>query len=400
MPRPPLPIGSWGRIKRTELPDGTFVAKARVRDLDGVTRLVERTGRTGAAAERNLVAAMTERTAPTTEDLSPDTRISALWDAYLGHLKAEGRAPNTFQRYEYVGGYITKGLGGVRIREATTQRLDGFIKALGANAGPSVAKTARVILSGMFGLAVRYDAATHNPVRDVGTVRTEPVKKARALDVAELRSILDALYNSDMVLNPKNKIRPKLTLSEYCREAELSDVVTMFAATGARISEVLGLRWEDIDFDAKTVSINGKVNRLKNAGMVRESYLKSKAGERVLPLPEFAVSMLLRRRVGAPANLHDAVFPSATGKTWRDPSAVSKQWRKVRDLLGFDWVTSHTFRKTVATLIDAQGLSARIGADQLGHSQVSMTQDVYMGRKATHMEVAEVLNSVIKGGNR
>ena len=41
-------------------------------------------------------------------------------------------------------------------------------------------------------------------------------------------------------------------------------------------------------------------------------------------------------------------------------------------------MTTHSFRKTVATLIDEEGLSARVGADQLGHSKVSMTQDRYM----------------------
>jgi integrase len=39
-------------------------------------------------------------------------------------------------------------------------------------------------------------------------------------------------------------------------------------------------------------------------------------------------------------------------------------------------VSSHSFRKTVATLIDASGLSARVGADQLCHARASMTQDV------------------------
>ncbi|MBT1002631.1 site-specific integrase [Paenarthrobacter sp. DKR-5] len=395
MPRPALPLGSWGKITRTQQGNAAWVAKARVRDLDGITRLVERSGRTGAAAERNLVAALTERTAPTTEDLSPNTRLTALWDAYLGHLRTEGRSPRTFERYEYVAGYVVKGLGGLRIREATTQRLDGFLKALAANSGPSVAVTARVILSGMFGLAVRYDAITHNPVRDVGNVRTAPVKKARALTVDELRGILDAVHHSPIPINPGNKVRPGLTLAEYCAEADLADVVTMFAGTGARISEVLGIRWEDINLDAKTVAISGKVGRTKGQGMIREGFLKSEAGERTLPLPGFAVAMLLRRQVESVPNLHNAVFPSSTGSL-RDPSAVSKQWRKVRDRLGFDWVTSHTFRKTVATMIDAQGLSARVGADQLGHANVSMTQDRYHGRKTTHVEVAEVLDQAVR----
>ena len=58
-------------------------------------------------------------------------------------------------------------------------------------------------------------------------------------------------------------------------------------------------------------------------------------------------------------------------------------------------MTSHSFRKTVATLIDDEGLSARIGADQLGHAKVSMTQDKYMSRGRVHPQVADLLDRVI-----
>jgi integrase len=47
---------------------------------------------------------------------------------------------------------------------------------------------------------------------------------------------------------------------------------------------------------------------------------------------------------------------------------------------GYEWVTFHTFRKTVATLLDDAGLTARQVADILGHANPSMTQDVYFGR--------------------
>lgn len=394
MPRPTLPIGSWGKVTRTELGKGRWVAKARVRDIDGVTRLVERTGRTGADAERNLAAHLAERTAPSMEDLTPESRLTALWDAYEAHLLEENRAIRTMERYRYVSTYVLKGLGGYKIREITTQRLDGFVKALKTKHGPSVAKSARVVLSGMFGLAVRYGAATTNPVRDVGTIKMES-KAARALSADELRGILGAMRSSPLVLNPANKVTPRQTLSQYCSAADLTDVVTMFAATGARISEVLGIRWQDIDFTAKTVTISGKVNRVPGQGMIRESFTKTAAGQRVLPLPSFAIAMLMGRQVSAGLNIHDVVFPSALG-TLRDPSAVHKQWRTVRAALKLDWVTSHTFRKTMATLLDAQGISARVGADQLGHAQISMTQDVYMGRKAVHTEVADVLDQVIR----
>jgi integrase len=58
-------------------------------------------------------------------------------------------------------------------------------------------------------------------------------------------------------------------------------------------------------------------------------------------------------------------------------------------------VTSHVYRKTVATLMDKAGLSARAAADQLGHAKVSMTQDNYFGRKVAKTGAAEVLEGII-----
>ena len=58
-------------------------------------------------------------------------------------------------------------------------------------------------------------------------------------------------------------------------------------------------------------------------------------------------------------------------------------------------VTTDSFCKTVATLIDDEGLSAGIGADHLGHSNVSVTQDRYMARGRVHAEVAELLDRTV-----
>lgn len=67
------------------------------------------------------------------------------------------------------------------------------------------------------------------------------------------------------------------------------------------------------------------------------------------------------------------IFPSTAG-TPRDPKNFGKEWRPVGEELGVPEVTTHSFRKTIATLINDTG-PARISADHLGHSKVSMTQD-------------------------
>ena len=65
--------------------------------------------------------------------------------------------------------------------------------------------------------------------------------------------------------------------------------------------------------------------------------------------------------------------------------------RNALNAAGFEWVTSHTFRRTVDTLDDQSGLSARAAADQLGHSHPSLTQDVYYGRRIARTGAAEAL---------
>jgi integrase len=64
---------------------------------------------------------------------------------------------------------------------------------------------------------------------------------------------------------------------------------------------------------------------------------------------------------------------------------------KASDADALSWITSHTFRKTNATILDDAGLSARQIADQLGHARPSLTQDVYMGRKAKNRAAAAAL---------
>ncbi len=90
---------------------------------------------------------------------------------------------------------------------------------------------------------------------------------------------------------------------------------------------------------------------------------------------------MLRRRFISGARLDQPLFPDVLGG-FRDPANVRRELREARGEETLSWITSHTFRKTAATILDRAALSARLVADQLGHARHSMTQDVYMGRRA------------------
>jgi integrase len=85
---------------------------------------------------------------------------------------------------------------------------------------------------------------------------------------------------------------------------------------------------------------------------------KTAAGRRTIPLPRFAVETLMARRGQPYLGEQTVIFPSTAG-TLRGANNFGKQWRTVRERLGVPGVTTHSLRKTVATLIRGEGLSAR-----------------------------------------
>jgi integrase len=136
--------------------------------------------------------------------------------------------------------------------------------------------------------------------------------------------------------------------------------------------------------------------RVRGGGLVVKT-TKTDAGTRTLVLPRWCVGLLRERsdRLNATAEDRGArpVFPAPLGG-WRDPSNTQADLRDAFTAAGFDWVTSHVFRKTVATLMDHAGLSSRAAADQLGHANTSMTTDVYFGRKVAATGAAAVLEAL------
>ena len=381
--RPPLRIGQHGKITRIQLDKCVWIARCRYRDTDGVTRVVERKSpvpdQHGKKAEDALLSALETRQPPGGGDISKSTKVTDLIKLHIERLTEDGKADRTIDTYKYTAGKLGKLIGGLRVEDATPPRIDAALRSMKTAHGPSMAKQAKFLFLGGLQLAVMAGVISSNPTRDVISSGTpEKPKGAKPVATEELGDLLE-----------------KVQMSDFCIEKDLVDPIHMLMATGLRRSELLGLRWVDYDPVGGNVTVTGKLIRVHGQGLKRVSKTKTDAGRRTIGVPPSVQEMLAARKRKPYYGEQPMIFPSTAG-TWRDPDNFNKDWRRARESLGVPDVSSHSFRKSVATLIDEGGLSARIGADHLGHARISMTQDTYMRRGQTHPEVVDLVEKALR----
>jgi integrase len=384
MGRPPTPLGTWGAVHTFEVRSGVYRARARVRDQDGRPRLVSATGSTKAAAERALQQVLVNRVAPTGDLITADMRLTQLAHLWIEFLREEGRIERTtVNEYERVlRRVVLPQLGGIRIREATTGRLERFIVDVRSRSENRQRK-AKVVLGAMLDMAVRHDAITVNPVRTTARLRRTK-RQAQALTVKDLNAVRSAVRGW---MN-KDRPGPKPNI-------DMADIVELMLATGCRIGEILALRWQDVNLESEppTLTVTGTIKSEPGRGTFRKPHPKSDASVRTVALPAFAVTVLRRRREDAALpNQAQAIFATRNG-TWHQVSNIERRWREVRKDTGFEWVTSHTFRKTVATLI-SERVDSETASQQLGHSSSSITKEFYISKPAVTADVTHVLDEL------
>lgn len=418
MARAPLPPGTAGKRYRTHKTtrigaDGTPYVSWRAiryfRYASGETKPIECRGKTEAEAKKRLQARIDELTTnarPTKAakvKITAASRVEPVAHTYLDKVRRDKRG-TTYDRYHsHVHGHIVPQLGQLQLRELDIPTLEDFLEQLAedgksSNDGPAplaanTLRQIRSVLIGVLDLAVRQGALAANPARGLSRIEGGPRKRPRALTGDERYEVLD-----------------KLDADPIAVAADLPDLLRFLAGTGVRIGEALGLRWCDLnlsdapatvhDADAGEAKIppgsmwvNGNIVEVSGQGLVRNTG-KTFAANRMIGLPGWLVMLLALRHQEVVHSGGGPVFPSEAW-SWRWPANTRRAIRGFRERAGFEWMTSHTFRRTVATILDELGLTARQIADYLGHARVSMTQDTYMGRGAVDPAAALALDRAL-----
>lgn len=379
MARPRLPLGAHGAIKLEQVVPGKWRARTLYRFDDGKRRQVERTGATKAKAENALKNALTEMESPSAAGamLKSSMTVAKLADIFLDLKQKEELSPNTLRVYEqHIRQIITPKLGALLVSQVKTMRVQTFINEVGMENGAGSASGCRTVLSGMFALAKINDLVDANPVLGVKGVRQKEGRAAKALTVDDMRNLIAATHADALLSN-----------------LDFPDIWEFMSLTGCRIGEACALTEAGVDFDTNTVTLGPSVAKIKGKPAFIYEDAKTDESKRTIVVPERAIELIRVRLDARPYTDEAVIFPDPLGRLYT-PSKVEQIWARNRDRIGYPAFTSHGFRKTVATALDAAGLSARDIAEYLGHKRPSMTQDVYMSRTTQSKKAAIALGSM------
>lgn len=373
------------------------MARCRYRDHSGRVFWPERYGSTKGEAERRLLEALRDWIGAEADgDFGPNTRIRMIEEEWIRYLENEATEGNlswsTYDRYKQrLTQWVMPAIGELTAREveAAPRKLDRLVTDVRKQTSAANARTVKTVVSALCAYAIRLGAMSTNPARQIGRVKTpanqRQIERNRSLKKAEVLDLLGKLDADEAALN-----------------GDLPDLVRQFLATGERTGEVLAARWPDFDPKRKEIAVSGNAVRTSRGLIVNEG--KTPNSLWPIALPDWGVQMLNERRAKLEAvgkfDPEGLIYPSSTG-TIREPSNIyNRHWGPFRTRAGYPWVTFRTFRKTVATLLDESGLSAREIADVLRHAKPSMTLDVYMGRRVTSRASAKALHQVISPAKR
>ena len=172
------------------------------------------------------------------------------------------------------------------------------------------------------------------------------------------------------------------TFLEVAKSHRLYIAFLLAATTGMRQGEILGLRWQDIDFDKAILSVTQAIARDHHGFMVSEP--KTSSSRRTIALPSNVIRSLKQHRKLQWSEMlaaksyedHGLVVQTLVG-TPVSPRNFARVWYSLLKRAGVPRIRFHDLRHTHATLMLKQGVHPKIVSERLGHSSVQITLDTY-----------------------
>lgn len=302
-----------------------------------------------------------------------------------------GLKDNTFQNYQYMyTQFVYENLGKMKVNQIKSSDVRRFYNLLADERNLKIATIDNVhtVLHQVLQLAVEDDYLRSNPsdnaLKELKQAHNMDTEKKRALTIEEQQVFMDFLESSRQY----NHWKP---------------IFAVMLGTGLRVGEVTGLRWEDLDFENKTISVNHTLvyyNHKENGCYFNVHTPKTKAGSRIVPMTQsveeaFEQERNYQKALGISCQVqldgysnfvfvnrfgnvqHQGTLNKALRRIIRDCNDEILEKAKGASVTLLPRFSCHNLRHTFATRMCEAGVNMKVVQDVLGHADIGTTMNIY-----------------------
>lgn len=252
----------------------------------------------------------------------------------------------TIQGYtDYLNNRIIPYFGNIKLKEINVYNIQQFLNSLSSELSTCTIKKYKALLSIMLNTAVKWQIIDFNPCIYVDLPKGLNNKiKPVFLTKQEADNLLLFLENEPI----KYQIIVRLALQ-----------------CGMRRSEIVGLTWNDIDFNNKTININKTLSYLKGEGQIIAD-TKNESSKRIIYANEVIINL-----ISSLPKKDDFIF----NKEHIDD--ITKWFNRFLKRYNLKHMRFHDLRHTHATLLISNGINMKVVSSRLGHSSINTTLNLY-----------------------
>ncbi|KOR95815.1 integrase [Geobacillus stearothermophilus ATCC 12980] len=268
----------------------------------------------------------------------------------------------TAKSREYViRNHIMKYFQHKKINEITTFDIDSFyVDKLDSGYSGAYIRQMHNLLNQAFDQAVRWSLVKVNPVKNAKPPKVKSEEKI-TWTVDEVNRFLNLIKDSSM---------------------EIPYLLAIF--TGMRRGEVLGLKWDDVDFENKKIRIKRSLCFVSGKGLIFKEP-KTKKSKRQISISQHVVNVLKKHKqkqefqkekLGTQYQDNNLIVCTDDGKPL-DPRNLLRQFYRLIEEASVPRISFHDLWHTHATILMQQGENPKVVSERLGHSRVGITLDLY-----------------------
>lgn len=303
----------------------------------------------------------------------------------------------TYSSYHYqLKNHIYPALGNLKLSDLNKGHLIKFYADVSKKSYSS-AKNCRVILLTALRYAVGKKLISENPAEDLYVPKSEKDKQMEKQK--EYRTIN---IDSQATLT----VEQLKLLIDKAKETKVYMYILFAGLMGLRKSEILGLKYSDVDFTIQTLYVQRQLGKdlskpqdelPKKTLTKQEVSLKTRSSKRVLDIPDVVFNAILeqrriyeKNRRRRPGQFQDEGYICCS--SYGRPQSASYCYKGYKKLLsdnGLPNIRFHDLRHTYATILTNEEIDVKAISNSLGHSKTIITVDIYTDKKQMIVDVSE-----------